>query len=832
MKFNTNPLLELAFDFVEHTNRHLFLTGRAGTGKTTFLHRLKEISPKRMIVVAPTGVAAINAGGVTIHSFFQIGFGPQVPWRYNSANSGNRPSQQEIKRFNKNKIKIIRSLDLLVIDEVSMVRADLLDAIDDVLRRFRDARQPFGGVQLLMIGDLQQLSPVVKDDEWNMLRGYYDSAYFFSSLALKQTDYVSIELQEVFRQQDAKFINLLNKVRDNQLDEKVLNELNERFRAGFSGEKAEGYITLTTHNYQAAEINSKKLDELPGQSLSYQAIVEGDFPEYSYPTDYELWLKEGAQVMFVKNDLSPEKQYFNGKIGVVEALDEQIITVKCEGDDFPIDVMPVEWQNTKYTIDEESKEIREEVAGSFKQMPLKLAWAITIHKSQGLTFDRAIVDAAAAFAFGQVYVALSRCRTLEGLVLSSRISHSAIHTDSRIHSFNLHLKENHPDQSQLADSRRKYQEKLLYDVFDFSLLQGRLGYCRKIIRENAGSLTSEPEKITAEIETSLRSDLTEVAGKFKKQIDYLNSKADGCLITENHALQDRIKKAAGYFSEKMAGDILAKLDEVTVETDNKTVRKLLKDSLGNLHQDCIVAHAALESCRDGFDVKRLLEARAKAGIEEFKIKTGKTRLPDPDEADADTALFNALKEWRHEIATDQGLPHYMVLHQKALIGIAAVQPKTMTDLKAIKGLGKRKIEQYGETILELVAEVTGEDVDLSIAENIHEEKPPLEKKPKKQRGDSQRESIGMYKEGKTPDEIASLRNLARGTIISHLAWGVQEGMLEALDIIGMEKLEKVIALLQKNPEYTKTDLREILGEDSGWDEINLAFAHFHSKSDD
>ncbi|MFP4469501.1 MAG: HRDC domain-containing protein [Bacteroidales bacterium] len=830
MEFNTNPLLELAFDFVQHTNRNVFLTGKAGTGKTTFLHKLREVSPKRMIVVAPTGVAAINAGGVTIHSFFQIGFGPQIPWRYDSSNSGNRPAQQEIKRFNKNKIKIIRSLDLLVIDEVSMVRADLLDAIDDVLRRFRDARQPFGGVQLLMIGDLQQLSPVVKEFEWNMLRGFYNSAYFFSSIALRQTDYVSIELQEVFRQQDEKFIGLLNKVRDNQLDDTVLNELNSRYRPDFTGSQSEGYITLTTHNYQSANINFRKLNELPGEELVFTATIQNDFPEYSYPTDLELHLKVGAQVMFVKNDPSPGKRYFNGKIGVIESTDDGVLSVTCEGDDHPIEVVPVEWQNTRYSIDESTREIMEEVCGTFTQIPLKLAWAITIHKSQGLTFDRAIIDAAAAFAFGQVYVALSRCRTLEGLVLSSRISPAAIHSDQIVHEFNRHLRENHPDQSQLSESRRRYQQQLLYEVFDFSSLQGRLGYCRKIIRENAGSLTAEPEKITAEIDGVLRTELTEVADKFKKQIDYLIRQADGSPVAENNTLQERIKKAAAYFSEKMADGVIENLAKIIVETDNKTVRKLLKDSLENLNRDCLVAHAALESCKTGFDVKRLLEARAKAGIEETGVKTTVEKLPEPDETDADTALFKALKEWRHDIATEEGIPHYMVLHQKAIIGIAAFQPKTIADLKSIKGLGKRKIKQYGQTILNLVAEVTGEDVDLSSQENTPEEESTSSEKPKKRRGDSQRESIGMYRQGKTPDEIADIRKLARGTIISHLAWGVQEGLLDVHDLISMEKLQKVLGLLEKNPEYTKTDLREILGDASDWDEINMAFAYYHSKS--
>ncbi len=822
MKFNSNPLLDLAFDFVQYTNRNVFLTGKAGTGKTTFLHRLTEISPKRMIVVAPTGVAAINAGGVTIHSFFQIGFGPQIPFRYASARNDDGDQQREVKRFNRNKIKIIRSLDLLVIDEVSMVRADLLDAVDDVLRRYRDARLPFGGVQLLLIGDLQQLSPVVKDAEWSMLGQYYDSPYFFSSLALKKTDYVSIELQEVFRQQDEHFIKLLNKVRENRLDREVLDALNRRYRPGFSGSGAEGYITLTTHNYQAADINRQKLDELPGDEMVFTAEVRGEFPEYSYPTDYELRLKVGAQVMFVKNDLSPEKRFFNGKIGVLEASDDGELLVKCDDDELPIEVTPLEWQNTKYTIDNQTQEIREEVAGSFIQIPLKLAWAITIHKSQGLTFERAIIDAAAAFAFGQVYVALSRCRTLEGLVLSSRITETAIHSDARVHEFNRRLREQVPDQDQLLVSRKKYQENLLKQLFDFSSLAGRLGYCRRIIRENAGSLTDQPKKLTDAAEETLRTQIVEVATKFNKQLDQLILKSDGALVEDNPWLQERIQKAGGYFSEKLKSGFMDVLDGLVVETDNKAVRKALKDGLNNLWQDCLVAHASLESCTAGFNVKRLLDARAKAGIEDTPLKTARAVKVEFDERDADDDLFAALKHWRHELATELGVPHYMIMHQKALIGIAAAQPTTPAELKNIKGVGKSKIKQYGEDILELVGQVTGKTIDFSTLSSPEKE---TKKKSQKPKGATQRETIGLFSDGKTIGEIAAARNLHRGTIVSHLAWGVREGLLDVFDVKDEKLIRPVVDFFMKNPGATRADAREALGEDVDWEDINLAKAY-------
>ncbi|MDT8282814.1 MAG: AAA family ATPase, partial [Gammaproteobacteria bacterium] len=305
-----NAELQLAQDFVQYTRHHIFLTGKAGTGKTTFLHNLKHNTPKRMIITAPTGVAAINAGGVTLHSFFQLPFGPYVPG-----------SDMQQRKFNKQKINIIKGLDLLVIDEISMVRADLLDTVDAVLRRYKHRHLPFGGVQLLMIGDLHQLSPVIKDDEWRLLKPYYASGYFFSSHALQQADMISIELKRIYRQSDAVFIALLNQVRDNRLDAAALQALNSHYRPEFQPGEQDNYITLTTHNRKADQINERQLQALPAKPFSFDARVEGDYPAYSYPTTEQLTLKKGAQVMFVRNDGSAEKRYFNGKIGKIIRLD-------------------------------------------------------------------------------------------------------------------------------------------------------------------------------------------------------------------------------------------------------------------------------------------------------------------------------------------------------------------------------------------------------------------------------------------------------------------------------------------------------------------------------
>ncbi len=524
METVTNQDLQLAFDFVQYTNRSIFLTGKAGTGKTTFLKDLKKISPKRMIVVAPTGVAAINAGGVTIHSFFQLPFHPYIPSFYLPENS--RASQADHNdppgyKMSREKINIIKSLDLLIIDEISMVRADTLDAIDSALRRYKNRHLPFGGVQLLMIGDLQQLAPVVKDEDREIISKYYDSYFFFGSRALCSTDYVTIELKHIYRQNDQVFIDLLNKIRDNDVDQDVLTELNKRYIPDFDPDSGGGYITLTTHNYQAQTINDSKLEKLPGRTHSFTATIKDEFPELSYPNASELILKAGAQVMFVKNDLSGDKLFFNGKIGKVESFEDDIIVVKCPDDDFSIRVEMAEWQNVKYTLNEETKEIEETVIGTFTQYPLKLAWAITIHKSQGLTFDRAVIDACAAFAHGQVYVALSRCRTLDGLVLSSRINRRSFIDNPVISDFVNGPVQNQPDRNQLAESKKAYQQQLLSELFDFTSLTNKLNYCLKVVNEHNDNILGNPRERLENILSVVRTDLIEVSEKFQPQLKIL-----------------------------------------------------------------------------------------------------------------------------------------------------------------------------------------------------------------------------------------------------------------------------------------------------------------------
>jgi hypothetical protein len=698
-----NPQLRLAFDFVLSTARHLFLTGKAGTGKTTFLRRLKTTLPKRMIVVAPTGVAALNAGGVTIHSFFQLSFGPRIPWRYASAAGQADESTQgpdsRIFRFSRQKIEIIKSLDLLVIDEISMVRADLLDGIDDVLRRFRNPDLPFGGVQLLMIGDLFQLAPVVTDDDRRVLEAYYDTHFFFDSWALQATDYACIDLLKVYRQQDEGFIRLLNQVRENHIDQRAAAELAGRYQPDFSPAEIEGYITLTTHNHQAVRINAQKLTGLPGAGRPYQAVIEGEFPEYLYPTDPLLSLKVGAQVMFCKNDMSRDKAYFNGKIGMVTALEKEIVEVQCPGDRERIRVSFEKWDNIKYEIDEETKVISEQVIGSFIQVPFKLAWAITIHKSQGLTFDRAIIDAGAAFAFGQVYVALSRCRTLEGMILRSPITPRCLRSEPELERFSRDQARRYPDPKDLAEARAAYQRQLLTELFDFSFLRSRLYTLRRIAVEHEAALALTPDLNFDELLSQVNRDLYHPILEASRQI--LDEVGQGTDLDLDPPALQRISLLAGQAMALMMQVVLTPLNQLEFKAKNKAAAKLFKENLARCRESAVLAVSTLSAAGEGFSVSSHLQARARVVIEQSKAikaveEADSAPLPQSEQKD----LTERIKAWRKATAKEKGVPVYMVLSDQAVNGLVARRPECLEDLEGIKGIGPRKIEQYGEEFLE------------------------------------------------------------------------------------------------------------------------------------
>ena len=713
-----NPELQLAWQFIENTGTHLFLTGKAGTGKTTFLRRLKEQSPKRMVILAPTGIAAINAGGVTIHSFFQLSFAPFVPeTTFNSS--------QTHYRFSKEKRNIIRSMDLLVIDEISMVRADLLDAIDSALRRYRDREKPFGGVQLLMIGDLQQLAPVVKENEWEMLKNYYETPYFFASRALRETVYMTIELKTVYRQSDTFFLSLLNKIRENQADDEVLNELNRRYQPGFRPRKEEGYIRLTTHNYQAQKVNDNELASLPGQTYSFRAEIDGTFPEYLYPADEVLTIKAGAQIMFLKNDPSSEKRYYNGMIGEVAAVNDagMIVRGKDNGDEFQL--LPEEWGNYKYVLNEETKEITEEIEGTFRQYPIRLAWAITIHKSQGLTFERAIIDARNSFAHGQTYVALSRCKTLEGMVLESPLRREAIISDSTVEDFTKEVERNKPGNRQLHDMQKAYFFDLLSDLFNFYSLDQAYKRLLRLIDEDLYKLYPKQLAEYKELAPHIKEKIVEVSQRFRNQYTRLINGSDD--YAADQGLQERVRSGAGYYRKELE-PVRALFEKTNMPLDNKELRKQLNERLQALDDALWIKESLLEAMMgQPFTVTGYLKLKAKVTLSleddsssgsspkapkekrERKGRKERTRSSSKAKVEVPTdilypELYRTLSEWRAAKAREVSLPAYIIMQQKALMGIVNLLPDTPEALEAIPYFGAKGVQKYGLEILGIIRE--------------------------------------------------------------------------------------------------------------------------------
>ena len=718
-----NPELQLAWQFIENTGTHLFLTGKAGTGKTTFLRRLKEQSPKRMVILAPTGIAAINAGGVTIHSFFQLSFAPFVPeTTFNSS--------QTHYRFSKEKRNIIRSMDLLVIDEISMVRADLLDAIDSALRRYRDREKPFGGVQLLMIGDLQQLAPVVKENEWEMLKNYYETPYFFASRALRETVYMTIELKTVYRQSDTFFLSLLNKIRENQADDEVLNELNRRFQPGFRPRKEEGYIRLTTHNYQAQKVNDNELASLPGQTYSFRAEIDGTFPEYLYPADEVLTIKAGAQIMFLKNDPSSEKRYYNGMIGEVAAVNDagMIVRGKDNGNEFQL--LPEEWGNYKYVLNEETKEITEEIEGTFRQYPIRLAWAITIHKSQGLTFERAIIDARNSFAHGQTYVALSRCKTLEGMVLESPLRREAIISDSTVDDFTKEVERNKPGNRQLHDMQKAYFFDLLSDLFNFYSLDQAYKRLLRLIDEDLYKLYPKQLAEYKELAPHIKEKIVEVSQRFRNQYTRLINGSDD--YAADQGLQERVRSGAGYFRKELE-PVRALFEKTNMPLDNKELRKQLNERLQALDDALWIKESLLEAMMgQPFTVTGYLKLKAKVTLSleddsssgsspkapkekrERKGRKERTRSSSKAKVEVPTdilypELYRTLSEWRAAKAREVSLPAYIIMQQKALMGIVNLLPDTPEALEAIPYFGAKGVQKYGLEILGIIRKFVKEN---------------------------------------------------------------------------------------------------------------------------
>ncbi len=800
-----NLELNLAWDFVEKTDRNIFLTGKAGTGKTTFLHNLKLNSLKRLVVVAPTGVAAINAKGVTIHSFFQVPFGPIIP---GSTFSNNSKSQF---RFSKLKINIIKSLDLLIIDEISMVRVDLLDGIDQVLRRYKDRNKVFGGVQVLMIGDLQQLSPVVKDNEWEMLRPHYKTPYFFSSHAFNESNAISIELKHIYRQDNQKFIEILNEIRNNKLSEKSAKELNNRYIPNFSPKNEEGYITLTTHNHRANTINEIELNKLEVKSQRFQADIDGKFQEYSYPTLEELKLKVGAQVMFIKNDSSPEKRYYNGKIGKIISLNRDQVTVQCPNDSENILITAEKWDNVNYTIHPDTKEISENIIGSFTQIPLRLAWAITIHKSQGLTFERAIIDAKSSFAHGQTYVALSRCKTLEGLVLMSPINNESIITDNRVIVFNDNVTENQPDEIILNQSQKTFQLNLIEELLNYYILLFPINRLIDIYYTNKNSFEGNIIAPLEQLKDEGILSLLKVNAGFKSQLIDLSKNITS--PEKDTIIQERIKKAIVYYIQHTKEKIKEPFVAITFSTEDKFLKKDFERHLESM--EAIIANKlyCLQGLVDEFSIEEYLKLRAKAILNKAE-KTEKVKEKKEFKATTDhPLLFDALRNLRSIIATEEDLAHYQIFTQRSLYEMCEMLPLNKKQLKVVNGMGKVRIEKYGKEILEIINEYADEN-NIEIKETKVEETKPKKKNTKLV-------SLEMFKKGMTISDIALKRDLVIGTIEVHLSSFIETGEVSIFDIISEKKYREIKKSIQSVKFEGLTDLKNKVDNKYSYSELRF-----------
>lgn len=808
----TNDELELAYQFVSQTDSHVFLTGKAGTGKTTFLHRVRETVGKRKVIVAPTGVAAINAKGVTIHSQFQLPFGVLSPERL--------VGELRKHRLSAKKADLLRRLDLLIIDEISMVRVDVLDAISAVLRKYRRSDQPFGGVQLLMIGDLHQLPPVVRDSDWDQLGRHYKTPYFFDSLELRKAGARTVQLTHIYRQSDVDFIDLLNQVRNDRLTKEGLQSLNTRYRGpDFSPPPGEDHITLTSHNKQATRINQRRLGELTTPLFSFTAEVKGTFPESMYPNEAELNFRVGAQVMFNKNDTA-EQRYYNGKIGRVVAISDKLISVVCPGEE-TIKVEPVAWENHRYEVDKDSSEVTDEVVGSYLQHPLRLAWAITIHKSQGLTFERVIIDAADAFAYGQVYVALSRCKTFEGIVLGSRIADHSVKTDRVVSDYSDRAAESAPTGTDLLSDRRNYQMKCLDALFNFTALDRGFAHFLKSLLEHDRALQGDPSPTAKVIRADLHEKVIKIAEGFRRQLPAYGKAA--CLPIDREDLGERLKRAAAYLVPKLA-DTLKKLNGLVILSDNRKIRETVYDRLDELRLALLTKKIGLETLNAGFDPDKLLRSRTEAERAFAKRSQQKVASVTLTEVTAHPVLYETLAGWRYAKAEESGLAPFRILHNSILMSVAEGLPSTGKELLGIRGIGMKTREKYGGDLLALVAAYVGEKGDRSVVI-----KGGLDADTGSSQPSSRQMSLLAFRRGKGIKDIATERNLTEGTIFGHLTHYVAGGELSATDLIDGAKLNTITEYMVGLTENSLNEAYQHFGGSFTYAELKLARADLDNR---
>lgn len=813
-----NEVFELAYRFVTETAENIFLTGKAGTGKTTFLKYLKEHCTKNTIVAAPTGVAAINAGGVTLHSLFQLPFHPFIP------STGGKNDLLGKMKYNKQRQQLLRKMELLVIDEISMVRCDTMDAIDTLLKSVRRKYDvPFGGVQLLCIGDLHQLPPVAQNHEWSILQEYYASPFFFDSMAVKEQQPILIELNKIYRQKEQSFVELLNNVRTNNMAEDDFEMLHERFIPGFRPGYDEKFITLTSHNKQAELINNSEIQKLLSPSYVYKAEIENEFPENIYPADPALMLKQGAQVMFIKNDVV-EKKYFNGKIGVVARLDNEKIVVDCGG--IEIDVYRETWENSRYTLNRADAKLQQEVIGTFTQYPLRLAWAITIHKSQGLTFDKVMIDAGAAFSSGQVYVALSRCTSLNGIVLLSKIPTSAIYSNENVVKGQSSLTHKGSLAERFEGARQMFTQQLLEDVFSFNEVENEIDTLQHYINAQNDKLNNTAVTWIVNLQTFLRAEKMNGL-KFIRQINALLKEEP--FVEKNDGLQLRIAAAANHFMNKFL-ELLNHLKSHPLITEHKEAADLINEHLNALAIAVATNNYYLEYCKSNFSLSTFLKHRIDYAQPKFNLscyastkKATKTDSPNPE-------LYDSLKRWRDMICDDDGTPIYLVATHTMLKDIATYLPKTGRDLLLISGFGKAKVDKYGDDILQTVNDYCElHHIESNMVAKAASPKRERKIKPATDKVDTKESTYNLFKEGKTIAEIAVIRNFAVQTIEGHIAAFIEKGMVEITSLISKEKYEEVATIMKERGEKTLTDLKPLLPYTS-FGEMRLVEAALKAKT--
>lgn len=581
--YETNDIAEFTERFINQTKRTIFLTGKAGTGKTTLLQKIVKSTYKQTVIVAPTGIAALNASGVTIHSFFQLPFGGFIPDFNATFNEDVRLESKStlLRHFNMNNSRraLIRNLELLIVDEVSMLRADLLDAMDWMLRNVRKINEPFGGIQVLFIGDLLQLPPVVKQAEWNFLRKYYNSPFFFDAHVIREVKPLYIELEKVHRQADETFIRILNNLRNSAITNDDIAILNKHVQQDFDATKHDDYITLTTHNSDADKINSEALERLDGRIHSYEAEITGLFPEHLYPIEERMDLKLGAQVMFIKNDLSQEKNFYNGKMGKIIALSSYEVKVHFPQENKIIEVEKYEWNNIQYTLNAASGEVEEKTLGTFVHYPLKLAWAITVHKSQGLTFDKAIIDVSKVFVPGQSYVALSRLRSLDGLVLLNPILPNRLSTNNEVAAFTKANDNPNDLEKTLLDGTYEYIFDVLLKAFDWMELMNKwhshkATYTHQGSKSQKGKFQSWMVQQVQQLEGTM-----DASRKFRNQLEKLFHQKN----TDLAFVKERVDAAYEYFFKTFDGILYSTLKKMA-ELQQKSNTKQYNDELEELDQ--------------------------------------------------------------------------------------------------------------------------------------------------------------------------------------------------------------------------------------------------------